>query len=196
MAWFDNIKRILRLPPRSRECSWQKLQQQAGEQEAYRQWVEQKTYLHWCPAIFKSYHFKKCNITPGFRLQLLQSPNRQGVVLFYSPEIGGQNFWHLFAFLKNQSLRVGYQHHLSDQRVISHERYTETIYKHYLKPPAVDLPDSGLCNQLYGNLMIDLVSINGQPGYIRFYVNTYHDSFFSPPLPFDELMDRVFNLEP
>ena len=196
MAWIENIKRILGLPQERQNCSWEKLQPPAGGQKAFREWMEGKTFLRWCPAIFKSYHFQKCNISPSFRLQLLQGPNKKGVVLFYNPEIGRQNFWFLFAFLNEQSQRVGYQHHLSDRRVIAHERYTETIHKHYLKPPAVDLPESDLCNQLYGNLMIDLVSINGQPGYIRYYVNTYHDPFFSAPLPFDELMDRVFNVQP
>jgi hypothetical protein len=196
MAWLDKLKRILRLPVAGKDCVWSRLQREGAEEKAYQRWVEKKTYLNWMPFIFKAYHFKKCKINSPFRLQLMQSSHKKGVILFYSPEIGKQNFRHLFEFIKDQGLRAGYQHHLSDQRVISHERYTETIDKHYLKPPAVDVPGSRLCNQLYGNLMVDMVSINGQPGFIRFYVNTYHDALFSEPLPFDELMDKVFNLEP
>lgn len=196
MLWFDLINRFIRNKAGGQGHSWKTLQRKSAEEKAYQQWVEKKTFLNWTPCIFKSYHFQKCQMRPPFRLQLIQSANKKGVVLFFSPDIGKENFRHLFQFIKDQSLRAGYDHYLSDQRLITHDRYTETIDKHYLKPPPADVSGSALCNQLYGNIMIDLVSINGQPGFIRFNVNTYRDPLFSEPLPFDELMDKVFNGKP
>jgi hypothetical protein len=175
-------------------CNWKNLERKPKEENAYHLWAEEKTYLNWAPCIFKSYHFQKCKLKPPFRLQVLQGAHKNGVVLFFDPAIGSENFTLLFEFIKRQCLQTGYTHHLTDQRVIRHERYTETIETHHLKPPATDLPGTCLCNQLYGNIMIDLVSINRQPGFIRFYVNTYCDDLFSKPLSFDELMDRVFNV--
>jgi hypothetical protein len=195
MSWLDFVKSFFEKKARGQDHSWKALQRKNTEEKAYQQWVEKKTYLNWAPCIFKSYHFQKCKVKGPFRLQIIQSANKKGVVLFFSPEIGKDDFRHLFQFIKDQSLQVGYLHYLSDQRVITHDRYTETIDKHYLKPPPTDLPGSALCNQLYGNIMIDLVSINGQPGFIRFNVNTYRDPLFSQPLPFDDLMDKVFNTE-
>lgn len=196
MKLLDYVYSFFGSPGKATAPSWKTLQRKPAEVKAYRQWLEQQTFLRWTPCIFKSYHFQKCKVKSSFRLQLLHSAHKKGVVLFFSPEIGKHNFRHLFQFIKDRCLQLGYAHYLSDQRITTHERYTETIDKHYLKPPPQDVPGSVLCNQLYGNIIIDLVSINGQPGFIRFYVNTYGDTLFSEPLPFDELMDKVFNAEP
>jgi hypothetical protein len=196
MKWLDFTFSIFGSTGKANASVCKALPWKTAEEKAYRKWVQQKTFLHWTPCIFKSYHYQKCKVRPSFRLQLIHSAHKNGVVLFFSPEIGKQNFRHLFQFIKDKCLQLGYAHYLSDQRIITHDRYTETIDKHYLKPPPRDVPGSTLCNQLYGNIIIDLVSINGQPGFIRFYVNTYGDTLFSEPLPFDELMEKVFDTEP
>lgn len=195
MKWLDFIFCFFGSTGGAKAPICKALPWKTAEEKAYQKWVEQKTFLNWTPCIFKSYHYQKCKVRPPFRLQLIHSANKRGVVLFFSPEIGKQNFRHLFHFIKDKSLEVGYAHCHSDQRITTHDRYTETIDKHYLKPPPRDVPGSTLCNQLYGNIIIDLVSINGQPGFIRFYVNTYGDTLFSEPLSFDELMGKVFNAE-
>jgi hypothetical protein len=41
-----------------------------------------------------------------------------------------------------------------------------------------------------------MVSVNGQPGFIRFTSNPYHDAIFTPALPFEELMASVLDMPP
>lgn len=84
-----------------------------------------------------------------------------------------------------------YTLHSCDKLEVKHERYTEQVEKHLLTPPASDLPGTSLCNQLYGNVLLDYIKVNKRPGYIRFAVNAYNDSYFSKPLPFDELLEKV-----
>ena len=159
---------------------------------AYKKWVNDKVYLNWTGPFFKAYHFQKCKInTSAYRVQLINETSLQGALMFYDTSIGVQNFVFLFELIKDRMLQLGYNVHSSDTRQVKHERYKESIERHVLTPPAADLPGTDICNQLYGNVHIDFVSVNKCPGYIRLVANTYTDSYFSTPLPFMDLLKNV-----
>lgn len=155
-------------------------------------------YLNWAGPYFKAYHFHKAHITSshGLRVQLLNEGGRQGAVFFYDPSIGPGNFQHFFDFIRDRVLELGYNVSTSDQRIQRHQRYTETIYKHFMKPQPTDCLVTGRCNQRFGTVSVDLVTINGQPGFIRFMSNAYHDDIFTAAHSFDELIDLALNLPP
>ncbi|MBO3269571.1 MULTISPECIES: hypothetical protein [Hymenobacter] len=176
------------------QAEWQPLVRTNVQQQAYARWVEQRVYLNWMGPFFKAYHFQKTNVRGrGLRVQLLSEGGRQGALFFYDPSIGS-NFQHLFDFIRDRVLALGYHLSTSDRRRLPHPEYTETIEKHFLKPTPGDCPDTGRCNQRFGNVTVDLVRINDQPGFIRFVSNPYHDTIFAPAHTFDELLDAVFNL--
>jgi hypothetical protein len=127
-------------------------------------------------------------------VQLVQEQNRNGVILFYTPGIDPTAFSYLFDYLKDKALLQGYQLHSADRRKIKHERYTQHTETYILTPLPVNLPDSDICNQLYGNILIDYTSINYHPGYIRFITDSYTDKYFSEPLPYPELLTNVLKL--
>ncbi len=161
------------------------------------QWVNQQVYLNWAGPYFKAYHFSKTGIQgQGLRAQLLAEQGRQGAVFFYDPSIGPGNFRHFFDLICERVLTLGYHLSTSDQRILHHERYTETIEKHFLKPLPHDCSITGRCLQRFGTVTVDLVSVNDQPGFIRFTSNPYHDAIFTPPDSFDELMATVLDMPP
>lgn len=177
------------------QAEWQPLVRTKAQQKAHARWVAQRVYLNWMGPFFKAYHFQKTNVRgSGLRVQLLSECGRQGAVFFYDPSIGPGNFRHLFDFIRDRVLALGYHLSTSDRRRLPHPEYTETIEKHFLKPTPGDCPQTGRCNQRFGNVTVDLVSINGQPGFIRFVSNPYHDRIFAPAHSFDELLDAVFHL--
>ncbi|WP_299821438.1 hypothetical protein [uncultured Pontibacter sp.] len=159
---------------------------------AYQDWLAAQVYLNWTGPFFKAYHYQKCSIsaTPC-RVQLVEEPNLQGAILFYDASIGAQNFAFLFELLKERTQQLGYKLHSSDTRLVQHERYTEQVEHHVLNPPPADVPGTTVCNQLYGSIHLDFVSVNKHPGYIRFVANTYTNAFFSKPLPFMQLLEDV-----
>ncbi len=160
--------------------------------KAYKRWVNDKIYLNWTGPFFKAYHFQKCKVaSPTFRVQLIDQASLQGALLFYDTSIGAQNFIFLFELMKERMQELGYKLHSSDTRQVRHERYKESIERHVLTPPATDIPGTDLCNQMYGNVHIDFISVNKCPGYIRLVANTYTDSYFSSPLPFMDLLRNV-----
>lgn len=159
---------------------------------AYNKWVAEQAYLKWTGSFFKAYHYQKGRInTSELRVQLVEESNLQGVLLFYDPGIGTQNFSFLHELLKQRIVALGYRLHSSDTRQICHKRYKEQVQRYALMPPASDVPGSDLCNQLYGTIHLDYVTVNKLPGYIRFVANTYTDPYFSKPLPFMELLEHV-----
>ncbi|WP_324670779.1 hypothetical protein [Hymenobacter sp. GOD-10R] len=193
--FFDHLFSHRSSPSKS---EWQPLVRTAAEQRAHTQWLAEQVYLNWAGPYFKAYHFCKAHITngQGLRVQMLQETGRQGAVFFYDPSIGPGNFRHFFDFLRDRVLALGYNLSTSDQRVHRQPRYTETIYKHFLKPKPNDCTETGRCNQLFGTITIDLVTINKQPGFIRFFSNPYQDAIFTPAHSFNELMEQVLNLPP
>lgn len=180
------------------KSEWHPLARTAAEQRTHAQWITQQVYLNWAGPYFKAYHFCKANITngQGLRVQLLKEAGRQGAVFFFDPSIGPGNFQHFFDFLRDRVLALGYNLSTSDQRTHRHPRYTETIYKHFLKPQPTDCSQTGRCNQRFGTVTIDLVLINKQPGFIRFFSNPYQDAIFTHAHSFDELLDLTLNLPP
>ncbi|UPL50794.1 hypothetical protein [Hymenobacter sublimis] len=143
---------------------------------------------------FKAYHYQKAGLPGGtFRVQLARDTKRPGAVFLYDPSIGPGNFRHLFDFIRDRILSLGYHLGASSHRTVRHEQYTESTQKHFLKPQPHDCTNTGRCNQRYGNIILDLVSINGQPGFLRLLSNPFTDSIFTPAHSFDELIDAVFN---
>ncbi|RIY06212.1 hypothetical protein D0T11_18970 [Hymenobacter rubripertinctus] len=176
-------------------ADWQPLRRPPAQERVRQQWLEQQVYLNWAGPYFKAYHYQKAGL-PGspFRVQLARQEGQRGAVFLYDPSIGPGNFQHFFDFIRDRVLALGYQLGAADERATRHERYTEATQKYFLKPQPHDCTHTGRCNQRYGNVTVDLVSINGQPGFIRLFNNPFTDSIFTPPGTFDELVDAVFNL--
>lgn len=177
---------------------WHPLVRTPGEQRVHARWLEQRVYLNWAGPYFKAYHYRKADIScdRGMRVQLLHEYGRQGAVLFYDPSMGPGNFRHFFEFLRDQVLALGYNLAAADQRTQQQERYIETVYKYFLKPQPTNCAQTGRCDQRFGNITVDLVAINGQPGFIRFLSNAFQDAIFTPGRSFDELLEATLNLPP
>ena len=127
----------------------------------------------------------------SYRVQLVQEANRQGVIIFHDPAISQQAFTYLFDHLKDQVLLQGYKLKSADKRKIVHQRYTQQIETYYLTPLPTDLPGSNICNQLYGNILLEQTFVNKHPGFIRLIADKIPDTFFSEPLPFAELLEQI-----
>ncbi|KAA9339744.1 hypothetical protein F0P96_03765 [Hymenobacter busanensis] len=178
--------------------AWKPLQRSASELRAYARWVHARTYLNWLGPYFKAYHYAKAGLPTAhgnLRAQLLQECSHRGAVLLYDPQIGPENFRHLFDLIRDRVQALGYHLASSDLRIRQHPRYTEAIAKHFLKPLPTDCPETGRCQQRFGTIAVDLVTLNGLPGFIRVMANVIDDGMFCPAFSFDELMEAVFNVQ-
>lgn len=162
-----------------------------ADQETYKQWLQQKTYLNWTPFLFKAYHFNKAGIRPDYKLERIQERGKNGVIFFYDDRIGPQNFRFLYEHLKEKVLQINYRIHAADIRTCRKNDFSETIHKYYLTPRPNCLKESVLCNQLYGTISIDLILIDSQPAFMRIIANAYECGTFSKPLAFEELLAHL-----
>lgn len=189
MPFNEILNRLFGLGRGRPTCT--KLKRTGSYMAAFEDWVEAQVYLNWTGPFFKAYHYRKADLPSQLRVQVLQEEHMRGVVFFYDPSIGETNFGYFFDLLKHRVQVLGYNLHSSDKLEIRHKRYTELLEKLVLTPPASDLPGTSLCNQLYGNVLLDYTKVNGHPGYIRLATNTYDHPFFSKPLPFEELLESI-----
>ncbi|NDK55468.1 hypothetical protein [Pontibacter fetidus] len=163
-------------------------------QARYNAWLKQGAHGELVTNFYKACHYKKAGIACSYRVQLIEERNRQGVILFYAPTIDATEFSYFFDFLKDQVLQQGYQLHSTDKRKLKHERYTQDTETYLLTPLPANLPGTAICNQLYGNILIDFTRVNQHAGYIRFITDTFTDTYFSAPLPFSDLLTNVLQL--
>lgn len=188
------LKRLFSGSQSASSDEWQPLQRSAAQERVRQQWLAQQVYLNWMGPYFKAYHYQKAGLPSApFRVQLAREPHRQAAVFLYDPSIGPGNFQHLFDYIRDRVLALGYHLGAADHRTVRHDTFTELTQKYFLKPRPNDCTSSGRCNQQYGNVTVDLVSINGQPGFIRLFSNPFTDAIFTPAASFDELIDAVFN---
>jgi hypothetical protein len=161
-------------------------------------WVEQRVYLNWLGPYFKAYHLRKAGAggQRGLQVQLLHETGRQGALLLYDPGIGTGNFRHLYEYLGEQVLQLGYRRACADQNARRHQHLTEVTLKQLFKPAPVDCPQTGRCNQRYGLVTVDLIAVNSQPVFIRIASNAVLQPGFTPACSFDELMRAVFDAPP
>ncbi|SNC63731.1 hypothetical protein SAMN06265337_0938 [Hymenobacter gelipurpurascens] len=189
------LKHLFSASTSAPSAEWQPLRRSAAEERIRQQWIEDQVYLNWMGPFYKAYHYQKAGLpNPQFRVQLLREDGRQGALFFYDPSIGPGNFRHLLDFIRDRVLALGYNLATSDQRSLQHPTYTETTYKHFLKPQPRDCTETGRCNQRFGNIMVDLVSINGQPGFLRLFSNPYDNDIFTPAQTFDEMLEAIFDM--
>lgn len=189
MPFNEFLKRLLAWETKLPTC--RKLKRSAAYRAAHGKWVTAQVYLHWTGPLHKAYHYRMAGMSHVCRVQLIEEENRKGFIFFHDPAISSQNFSFLFDFLKDRVLEQDYCLHSMDALETRHARYTEQVEKYFLMPPASDVPGCNLCNQLYGNITLDYIKINKHPGYIRLTANTYADPYFSSPLPFTDLLDKL-----
>lgn len=181
------------------DADWQPLHRSAAELRAYERWQQQAEYPRWLAGYFKAYHYCKAGLHKchgGPRVQRLDACGQHGALLFYDPAIGPVNFRHLFDLLRDRTVALGYHLAASDVRTRRLPQCSETVSKHFLKPRPSDCPDTGRCQQRFGTVTIDLVNLNGQPGFIRVACNPIEDSMFCEAYSFDQLMDALCNQPP
>ena len=178
--------------------AWQPYALTPAQQTRHRAWVAEKVYRNWLGPYYKAYHLRKGGAggNRGLRVLLLREPGRQGGLFFYDPSIGPGNFRHLFEHLGERVRTLGYHQACADQCTRQHRHHAENTLKQLFKPRPADCPDSGHCNQRYGLITIDLVSVNGQPMFIRVAANPVREPGFTPAAPFEELLRAVFDEPP
>ncbi|MFC3417191.1 hypothetical protein [Algoriphagus hitonicola] len=159
------------------------------------QWIYSSEGMEVFGKIYKNYHFKKSQINDSPQVHLLESPYANGFAVTYDHPLTPESFSKLFLAFSRRVLALGYQQVSLDRKIEEINEQVRTTEKFYLKPPIqAPLPNEKI-TQLYGNVSIEKISINNQPSYLKLVVTVYSDRLYQDAMPFEQLMDKVFNLE-
>ena len=170
------------------------LERSEREKNEYQAWVDAGDYKDLVQAVSSGYLKKKMGILAELDVHLLETPYSNGFAISFNDKLGTVAFRNLFDYLKEQTLGMSYKLSQADRRMSGKTDYAETIEKWYLKPNAQEEEDQVL-NQLYGNVLIEHVTIDSRPSYIRLMVNVYQGRQYSEPLKFDHYLERLLHVE-
>lgn len=168
------------------------LERSEVELGAYRAWKNSERRVDLVNDFDRAYSLKKQLVESSMEVHLLESKYSNGFAITYNDQIPTDQFRHLFDFFKDQVLDVGYKLSQGDRRIKHKGQYEESIEKWYLKPLAEDL-QVAVIDQRYGNILIELVSLDRKPSYLKLMANIYQDRLYSKALPFDELYNRIIS---
>lgn len=172
------------------------LKRSTVDQEAYEAWKGSGAQDVLLQEIAKAYYYKKTNISSDLDVHLFNTDYANGFAITYHPKISPKHFQHLSEYFRDKVLEMGYRLVNADRRIIDRDHYVETIEKYYLKPPmsAVDLSKEVIqVNQLFGNIAIDHVLIDGRPSYLKVMASIYSDRQFQEAQSYDDFISGLFD---
>ena len=166
------------------------LKRSEKELAAYAEWYasESKTLL--IEDFDRAYHLKKQQIESAMEVHLLASKYANGFAITFSQVFTPTDFKYLFDYFKDQILDLGYKLAQADRRILDKDTYEESIEKWYLKPQSGDFGQEFI-DQRFGNVIIELVSVNRKPSYMRLMANVYQDRLYAKAEPFEKLFDNL-----
>ena len=196
MSYFDKlVSKLFAKKPSGTAAVHEVLRRSQKDQEAYQHWKGSSERHGLIQEIAKAYYYKKTNITSDLEVHLFNTDYANGFALTYHKKIGSKHFQHLTEYFRDRVIEMGYRLVNADRRILDRENYVETIEKYYLKPPlcAADLSQEVIqISQLFGNIAIDHVLINGKPSYLKVMASIYSDRQFQQAQSYDDFITSLF----
>ncbi len=126
---------------------------------------------------------------------VLNSPSTNGFIIHFSDLRHNQkDIQHLFDYLKEITLKIGYKHYMSDTRTYNRKLWIEKVERHYLKPPIrfdENEESKKRLIQRYGNILIELLFRNDQLANLKFRATNYNDHNFTEANNFSDLIKEI-----
>jgi hypothetical protein len=168
------------------------LERSKNDKVSYQKWLQENKHKELSQIYSLSYFLKKKGITCSANVHIFNSRSANAFSISCAKYVEAKSFQHYFDYLKNTLIDLGYLLHRSDREIIDRTHYVETVDRHYLKFPEVLIPGER-CTQLYGNIVIEHITIDDKPSYIKLMATYLGDSQFKEPKNFNELTRLIFD---
>lgn len=162
-------------------------------QKNYTSWLAKQAHIELLKPIEKAYSYKKTNIISPIQVHLFQSTGANGFAITHETTFGKQGFQFLMDYFKDVVLSSNYYIQTAERHLLDKGDFVEMKEKYYLKPTfKIAFADAQLCNQLYGNILIEYLAVDNQPAHLKVLVTHYSDHLYMPPMDYDELIRKLF----
>ncbi|HCX23873.1 MAG: hypothetical protein CMB80_28180 [Flammeovirgaceae bacterium] len=195
MAFFDQIVEQL-FPQKSGKNEilvHEPIKRSESFQEDYSRWVKSFKRVDLLKSVYSSYELKKQEVIGDPDVHLLQSNISNGFAVSYNDRIGKDDFVFFFDWLSEKTNQLDYRRTNSDVTVTARNNQIETLARYYYKPKISAGTTEKLIDQQYGNILIEHISIDDRPTYIRYIVNNYRDRKYTEAEDFEKLADFLFS---
>jgi hypothetical protein len=98
---------------------------------------------------------------------------------------------HLLDAFRDRVIALGYRIQLSDHRIDVQGVHRE---RHYLKPDLQQMPEGGLLDQRYGNILLETWGGDHGARHFKVLATVYSDRLYSPPLPGKALLSALLDV--
>jgi len=120
------------------------------------------------------------------------SPQANGFFFDGRAGIEKLEFDYLLDHFRDVALGLDYRIYTSDRKLTEKSNSVQKIDRHYLKP-AISRDQTLPMDQKYGNVLIEYVSYNEKPAYLKVMVTCYSDRSFTEVLPYEHLAEKLFS---
>lgn len=155
-------------------------------------WIDSEESKALFSLIYKNYHFKRSGINDRPQVHIFESPYANGFALTYEQPLESKSFSRLFLAFSQRILALGYEQVSLDRKLEEINDQVKVTEKFYFKPPLQLLAEGELISQLYGNVALEKVTVDNEPSYIKLLATVYSDRLYQDAIPFDQLMDGIF----
>ncbi len=179
---FDRL-----FPPKTPVAVHQLLRRSEKETEDYEDWLSAKTYNRMVEYVASEI---KSNAAQADVLNFSQTATN-GIVIYFGEWTTERDFRHFLFYMAYKISTLGYIQVHADKYMKEQGAEVESKARIYLKSRSRKSP----VDQLYGNILLELVRNNNISSYIKLQANTYSDRNFLDPKPFEELLDHLLQID-
>jgi hypothetical protein len=194
-SFWDKIKQLFEAGEESSASNpavHQLIERSEAEQADLLRWKETivcKRLLNWLGDQYLLYRALPDDIDEA--IDFLDTPSSKGFVIhLHKTGYSRRDATHLLDLFKEKVLALDYRTQVSDSRTYSRQAWVETVERHYLKP-RLNRKSEGPLDQLFGNIMVELVLRDDKPHHLKFSATSYQDRLFREAEDFQDLVQAV-----
>jgi hypothetical protein len=188
MSLFDKISK--RLFPSDKKIDVQEILSRTPKfLEYYTNWMNTQEFYILKQDLLESWSNKRNHMQTIVDMAVYRSDYANGFTVYPSYKNGLIPLSFLMEYLKDQTVKTSYRLVHADRRMKEKRTHIETLEKYYLKPPlSTQIP----IDQMYGNIMIELLKHDEEEIRLKVLVNVYSDRNYTQAGNFHDLMSFLF----
>jgi hypothetical protein len=190
MSWFDKISKKI-FSSDDQVNIHEVLHRTPGFIDHYKKWMVEEQLTSLKHDVLRSWDPNERDEESPVDMTVFTSDYANGFVIYPIYKDSRIPLAFLMEFIKDQLINISYDIAHADRKMNENQAYVEILEKYYLKPPrSSSMPK----DQLYGNVIIELLKHDQEEIRLQFLVNIYSDRLYSRARDFSELLSVIFDI--
>lgn len=174
----------------------EKLQRSDHYLAKYEKWLQDPETEVWLDFLKQSIKLRFNGIEGPNVVQTFSMDATRGFAIMNKEEVNDERLSYLLHHLYLKLSEIKYVPQKSGRIIEDRGSFVQTQEGYYMKPNVylgMGHEGKGL-NQLYGNVTLELVYANKRSSYLKVVTTWYVDHNFDSPLPYSELIEKIFSI--